>query len=100
MVKNKNLIPAFGLIIVLLTYFVLATAGDGVRILAPSSGSNYVSINSVAFSVAYVNGSDITTPTNATFFINLSTGWARIGDATSCTSIACTTAITNLTIPD
>jgi|SRR3989344_1314419 len=101
MVKKSTIILSI-LFLILLAYIALA-AGDGVRIISPSSGSNYTTISNVVFNVSFINGTDITDPQNASFSLNISGVWTTIGNSTcqvSATSSYCGASITNTTIPD
>ena len=57
------------LILIGLAFIVMATS-EGMRIISPSSGSNYSSASGILFSVSYINETDITSPSNATFYLN------------------------------
>lgn len=91
----------FGAVFVLLLYVVIALAGDGVKIISPTSGSNYTTISSTLFNVSFLNGTDITDPSNATFYINSSTGWSAIGSTLGtggCSVSSCSVSLTNSTL--
>lgn len=97
------IISLFLFSISLIAYLVMAAPGDSVVIRSPASGTNYSSISAVIFNVSYVNATDITNPVNATFFLNISGTWMRIGNTSltaGCTISSCSTTITNTTIPD
>lgn len=94
-------------IISILAYFVMAAAGDSVKIVSPASGTNYTSITSIQFNVSFVNGTDIIQPSNATFFLNISGVWSAIGSTSAtngcqvgATTSSCSTTLTNTTISD
>ncbi len=98
----------FAIVLVgLFAWLVMAAAGDTVKIRTPSSGSNFTYINGTQlFNVTFVNGTDISLGlgANATFLLNISGVWTRIGNA-SCNVGAnnngtCSFNITNTTIPE
>lgn len=105
MVK-KSKVVAFLIIIISLMAIVLAL-GESVKITSPTSGSNYTSISSILFNVLFINGTDITQPSNASFFLNISGTWTKIGNTSTSngcqigqTNSSCAATITNTSIPD
>jgi hypothetical protein len=68
--------------ITLLSYFVLATAGDGIKIISPATGNNYSS--SFLINVSYINVTDVDTPAfrNTTCYINSSGSWVAFSNST------------------
>jgi hypothetical protein len=103
MQKKSLAVVSFFLISIFLAWLVLAASGDGVKIISPASGSNYTTITGILFNVSFINGSDITSPANASFFINLSGTWTKIGNTSAdsgCNINSCSATITNTTIPD
>lgn len=99
MMKNKPLILA-ALTIILLAYFVIAAAGDGVKILSPSSGNGYSSRVGILYNVSYTNVTDILSPQNATFFLNISGTWTAVANASCNSNNSCAATVLNTTIPD
>jgi uncharacterized membrane protein YgcG len=90
-------------VVALLAVFVLATAGDGVKMISPASGTNYTGQSAILFNVTFTNASDLTDPQNASIYINLSGTWSLIGNVscqTATTTSYCAGSITNTTIPD
>src|SRR3989344_1642073 len=105
--KNKILI--FGVLILLigLLSFAIAVIGDGVRIVSPISGSNFSTLASTLFNVSFVNGTDITNPANATFYLNIGGVWTIVGSTAASggcqvggSASSCAVSLTNSTIPD
>ncbi len=113
MVNNKAFVKKFSILffalvlVGLFAWFVLAAAGDTMKIRTPLSGSNFTYINGTQlFNVTFVNGTDISLGlgANATFLLNISGVWTNIGNA-SCNVGAnnnghCAFNITNTTIPE
>ena len=101
MVKKTSILFVI-LILIGLTIIVMAASGDEIKIISPSPGSNYTSISGILFNVSYINGTGISNPVNASFFINQSGNWVKIGNTsnTGCNSNSCSGTITNTTIPD
>ena len=106
MIKKRVLFLGI-FILIGLVYLVTALAGDGVIIVSPTSGTNFTTLSAVLFNVSFTNGTDITNPENATFFINLSGVWSQIGSTAiaggcnvTATTSSCYANITNTTIPD
>jgi len=106
MVKKRVLFLGI-LILIGLVYLVMALPGDGAIIVSPSSGSNFTTLSGVLFNISFNNGTDITDPSNATFFLNISGTWSRIGSTSASngcqvnqTISSCAVNITNSTIPD
>ncbi|MEK6909058.1 MAG: hypothetical protein AABX23_03340 [Nanoarchaeota archaeon] len=104
--KNKILLLTI-VAIILLAYIVLAVAGDGLKIVSPVSGTNYTNFTNVLFNITFVNGSDITQPANATFFLNISGVWTIMGNTSAtggcqvgATTSSCAVLVTNNSIPD
>ena len=95
------------IVLMVLVFLVLAVAGDEVLIVSPTSGTNFTSITGVIFNVSFVNGSDITNPQNATFYLNISGSWQQIGNTSisngcnvGATVSSCSANITNTSITD
>jgi hypothetical protein len=105
MVKKSKFI-VFLILAISLIAIVLAL-GESTKITSPASGSNYTSISSVLFNVSFINNSDITQPSNASFFLNISGTWTKIGNTSSSggcqvgqTVSSCAATITNTAISD
>ena len=99
-------ILVFSSILVLIACFVYALTGDGVKITSPSN-ANYTTLSSVLFNVSFLNATDITDPSNATFYINLSGAWIRVGSTSvsngcqvGASTSSCAVSITNSTITE
>jgi hypothetical protein len=104
--ERKKIIVLLGLSIVLLAFITYAL-GEGVRITSPSSNSNFTSLSSTLFNVSFLNGTDITDPLNATFYLNISGAWTIIGSTPASggcqvgqTASSCAVSLTNSTIPE
>lgn len=86
--ENKNKLNKYFIILsLLLSILALNFVSGAVSIVAPGSGTN--NTGTITFNVSYVNGTDITTPQNATFYYNLSGTWTSVGIATTCSINAC-----------
>ena len=105
MKAKKRIVGMLILFLIGLAFIVYALAGDGVKIISPTSGSNFTALSSTLFNVSFINGTDITEPSNATFYLNISGTWTPIGNTTigcdvGATASSCAVALTNSTIPD
>ena len=92
MVIKKRVLAFFGvLLLVGLAFIVIAaSAGDGVKIVSPISGTNFMWINGTAFfNVTFINGTDIgsglsaTPKFNVTYLFNISGVLTAIGNLTN-----------------
>ncbi len=108
MVTKRHTILILSIALVgFLAWIVMAAAGDGVKIVTPTSGTNYTSVIGRIFNVSFVNASDVTQPSNASFYLNISGSWIQIGNTSvsggctvGATASSCAANITNITIPD
>lgn len=89
-----------GFVVVGLVSIAMGVMGGGMHIEAPSEGTFASTANGLLFNVTYANGSDIISPTSATFFLNASEGWAVIGTVTGCTANACFGVLTGVNVVD
>lgn len=103
--NKKTILSIFTIII--LAWLVSAAIGDGLKIITPTSGTNFTSITGIIFNVTYGNATDIIDPSNATFYLNISGTWQPIGNtsisggcARGATIGSCSANLTNTTIPD
>ena len=84
MIKNK--IVFLSAIIVfssILAYLVIAAAGDNVKVITLTSGTNMTSVTNRVFNVSFDNTTDIPNALNATFFFNISGTWTKVGNTTA-----------------
>src|SRR3990167_1737148 len=100
MKAKKRIVGMLILFLIGLAFIVYALAGDGVKIISPTSGSNFTALSSTLFNVSFINGTDITEPSNATFYLNISGTWTPIGNTTigcdvGATASSCAVALTN-----
>lgn len=70
-------------IVSLFAFFVMAAAGDNVKIVSLASGTNQTSITNKLFNVSVDNVTDIPNPLNATFFFNISGTWTKVGNTSA-----------------
>lgn len=101
-IKRDLLTLALVLFTVLITYLVFAAIGDDIKVMSPTTGSNYSS--DFLLNCTYNNISEITniTSMNTTFYHNSSGSWESILNASPYnisgnSSIATSADITNIT---
>jgi len=78
------------LFIIFIVFLILLTniAVADVIVVAPTNGTNFT--GTALFNVTFVNGTDITTPTNVTFYYNKSAALTYIGNVSTCARINAT----------
>lgn len=99
--KKEVMIFAILFSIIAIAWLVSAVAGDGVKIISPTSGTNHTT--SALFNVSYTNASDITSPLNATFYTNISGSWVAIGNTSAtdgCTISSCAVTLPTSSLTD
>lgn len=82
-IRKKYLLRIFSLIIFLTLIFSIDAA---ITIVAPANNTNFTGAFGPlrTFNVSYINGTDFTDATNATFYYNLSGIWTKIGSTLIC----------------